>query len=74
MGNDWMNCTWPEESWVHVILSFNICKIVKLWFKENNGNYAKNLSEIDLGKFIVKSIAMHCASSSEGKILQFLLK
>lgn len=21
---------WPEESWVHIIYSFNICKIVKL--------------------------------------------
>lgn len=36
---------WPEESWVHIIYSFNICKIVKLWFNLNNGSYAKKVSE-----------------------------
>lgn len=50
-----MICIWPEESWMHIISSFNICKIVKLCFSENNIIYAKNVSEVGMGKFITKS-------------------
>lgn len=53
-----MNCIWPKESWALItliILSLDICKIVKLWFNENNGSHAKNVFESYLNKFIVKS-------------------